>query len=101
MAPKFGAGAPVGDSPGERIMTVYGECQTAKSSVQVSISGLRRDGCELTFAAHEVPEDGALTIWIGAVGPIRGRAGSRQGSMVALEFEEVLDERVMLHFAAA
>ncbi len=80
-------------------MPVYGDCLSTNGFEEISISRLLQTGCDVVFPSGTVPDDKVLTIWIGAVGPITGRTGLREGCAVWLEFDERIDERVMRHFA--
>ena len=79
-------------------MPVYGDCLSTNGFEPVSVSHLCEAGCELVFQSGEITDDLVLTIWIGAIGPITGKAEAR-GSIVKIRFDEPLDERVVRHFA--
>jgi hypothetical protein len=80
-------------------MPVYGDCLSTNGFEPVSISRISEEACRVTFPSGDVPPDLVLTIWIGAIGPLTGRARALPGPAVTLEFDEVLDERVIRHFA--
>jgi len=80
-------------------MPVHGDCLSTRGYEEVSISGLKPEGCEIMFVSGIAPEVEQLTIWIGAIGPIEAMIVARREAMATLEFLQMLDERVTRHFA--
>lgn len=83
------------------MMPVYGDCMSTNGFEQISISNIDQDGCNVMFLSGNVPDDLVLTIWIGAIGPLTGKAALQPGTVVRLAFDEPLDERVTRHFACS
>lgn len=83
---------------------LYGECCEGPASTRVRISQLDGESCsfEADFAAETAMAglDGPLTLWIGAVGPLRATATRTGASHYLARFVEPLDTAIVRHFAS-
>jgi hypothetical protein len=84
-------------------MPIFGECHSKGAVAAVLIERLERAGCSVFENASEMPVDGDVDLWIGAVGPFPAKAtdGGATGGRVSLRFLNELDERIVNHFASA
>lgn len=80
-------------------MTIYGECEAQGRRLKVQIRDLAGSGCGIASESGEVPVDGDLSLWIGAIGPLAATAMRLDETHMSALFKEPLDDRILKHFA--
>lgn len=82
-------------------MTIQGECIGTLARTAVTISALDGEACELQPQSGESTIEGALDLWIGAIGPLSVTAENSGDGRYRARFREPLDARIIAHFAHA
>jgi hypothetical protein len=82
-------------------MAIYGECETRAGRRTVTITGLGSTGCALACDSVNVPLDGEMALWIGAIGPFAVTAIQKNPVQAHAAFKEPLDPRIVEHFTGA
>lgn len=80
-------------------MPLHGECIGPVETVQVVVSDLKSDGCELVALSGQLCGPGAFSLWIGAIGPLAVTLTGQSGTAIHARFEQLLDNRIVKHFS--
>ncbi len=79
-------------------MPIPGEFMSTSRRVAVAISRLSMDSCDLMADPGDPGLDGALSLWIGAVGPFDITTLRRHGKILRARFSQPIDPRIVNHF---
>jgi hypothetical protein len=82
-------------------MPLHGECIGPVETVQVVVSDLKCDGCELVALSGRLCGPGAFSLWIGAIGPLAVTLTGQGGTAMHAHFEQLLDNRIVDHFSCS
>lgn len=89
------------ESPESYDVALCAHCQMEGcSEAAVLVAELSATRCRLRDALRDAPSGSALSLWLGAIGPIASRVGRHGPAGQEIEFLAPLDPAILGHFAA-